>query len=77
MTTIFTTGDGSTFNSALPCRSSLPCFQPNIELSYNPIIHLTGKHNDHVLANGEVVSEVEAFDQYGEGGFIQTDFIWQ
>lgn len=75
--TTFLTGDGSTYDTLKPCRSSLPCFQPNIELSYNAIIHLTGKFNDHVLANGEVVSEVEAFDQFGEGGFVQTDFIWQ
>lgn len=71
------TGDGTTLDLSKPCRSSLPNFQPNKELDYSPVIMLTGKFNDHKRPNGEVWSEVEAFDQYGEGGFINTDFIWQ
>ena len=76
MTTILT-GDGIRLDTAKACRSSLPNFRPNKELGYYPIIRLTGKFQDHKDGNGEVWSEVEAFDQYGEGGFINTQFIWQ
>ena len=76
MTTIIT-GDKSTFDLSKPCRSSLPNFQPNKELGYTPSIMLTGRYNDHKTPSGDIWSEVEVFDQYGEGGFVNTQFVWQ
>jgi hypothetical protein len=72
---IIKTGSGSIWDFNKSVRSSI--FKVCKELGYYPVCRLTGKFNDHKNYKGEIWSEIEVLDQYGEGGFINEQFVSQ